>query len=388
MTRLGWQRCTLFVFVFAMIGACGSSNQSPSSAGNAERAADRRLDSALRSFVRRPDGPPGIAVVVQRRAKSPVLHSFGTTTVGSNQPIRLGDHLRIASVSKAFSGAAALAVVASGGLTLSSTVGSILPALPAAWHVVTLGQLLQHTSGVPDFSKSDGFRTALTSSLQTAPAPAELLKFAGDHLSFAPGSKYEYSNSDNVVVALMVQAVRGQGYAEVLSDTVTRAFGLSETTLPADAAMPVPTVHGYALDPPKAPEDVTNVFAAGWTFSSGGIVSTPTDANRFARAYARGDETDRPTHRAQFQFVPGGSEPTGPGENNAGLGIFRYRTRCGVVYGHTGNTAGYTQFIAASRDGARSTSVSINAQITPSTSPDAFRGLRRIFELAVCASAK
>lgn len=392
MTRPSWQRATRFALLLAMLvgvtGACGSSSGSTATTGTAERGADRRLDAALSSFVGRADGPPGIAVVVQRDANAPVMHSFGTAEVGAHRPIRIEDHLRIASVSKAFSGAAALAAVKAGGLALSSTIGSVLPSLPTEWHAVTLRELLQHTSGVPDFSKSKGFGPALTASLQTAPAPAELLKLASTELSFAPGSKYEYSNSDNVIVALMVEAVSGHSYAAELAATVTRPLGLAATTLTTGSAIPTPTVHGYDLDPPKAPEDVTNLFAAGWAFSSGGIVSTPKDTNRFIRAYARGEETDAPTRRAQFRFVSGGSEPTGPGENAAGLGIFRYRTRCGTVYGHTGNTSGYTQFIAASRDGARSTSVSINAKITPSTNEAAFSALRRIFELAVCASLR
>jgi D-alanyl-D-alanine carboxypeptidase len=68
------------------------------------------------------------------------------------------------------------------------------------------------------------------------------------------------------------------------------------------------------------------------------------------------------------------------------LGIFRYRTRCGTVYGHTGNTAGFTQFVAATGNGLRSVVVSINAQITPDSNPERFTQLRHIYRLAVCAA--
>jgi D-alanyl-D-alanine carboxypeptidase len=63
-----------------------------------------------------------------------------------------------------------------------------------------------------------------------------------------------------------------------------------------------------------------------------------------------------------------------------------YQTKCGTVYGHTGNIFGYTQFIAASKSGSRSVVVSINAQITPKDHPARFRELRRIDTLAVCAA--
>lgn len=84
--------------------------------------------------------------------------------------------------------------------------------------------------------------------------------------------------------------------------------------------------------------------------------------------------------------MKGSSEPPGPGTNSAGLAVFRYQTRCGTVFGHTGNTAGFTQFIAASKDGSRSVSVSVNAQITPKSNAKRFRDLRAIFGLAVCAA--
>jgi D-alanyl-D-alanine carboxypeptidase len=161
---------------------------------------------------------------------------------------------------------------------------------------------------------------------------------------------------------------------------------MGRTDLPRGTGLPSPAVHGYAPDPPASPEDVTEVVAAGWSWASGGVTSTPRDMTRFVRGYARGATTDAATRRSQFRFIDGHSEPTGPGVNSAGLGIFRYETKCGTVFGHTGNTLGYTNFIAASRNGGRSATVTINSQVTPKNDPERFPGLRRIFGLAVCAA--
>jgi D-alanyl-D-alanine carboxypeptidase len=350
------------------------------------RAADTALDAALDRFVAQPDGPPGIAVVVQRGA-APVLHSAGTSVVGSTTPIQLDDHLRLASVAKAFSGAVATSVVASGELSLDDTIGEKLPTLPQAWGAVTLGQLLHHTSGIPDFSQSKAFADALTASLLVPPPHVELLSYvASDPLLFEPGSEYHYSNSDNIAVALMVEAATGHTYEEELATRVLDPLGLADTSLPNDAAVPTPLVHGYVVSPPDPPEDVTSVFAAGWTWASGGVVATPADANTFVRGYVAGKTTNATTRAAQFTFVKGSSEPPGPGTNRAGLAVFRYKTPCGTVFGHTGNTAGFTQFIAASNDGSRSVSVSVNAQITPKSNVKRFRDLRAIFGLGVCAA--
>ncbi len=99
--------------------------------------------------------------------------------------------------------------------------------------------------------------------------------------------------------------------------------------------------------------------------ASGGIVSTPADLNSFIRGYVGGRLFGSKTSSQQRQVVEGGSsEPPGPGINAAGLAILRYETRCGTVWGHTGNTPGYAQFMAASPNGNRSVTVSVNTQLT------------------------
>ena len=349
-------------------------------------AASAALDRAIEQLATAPTGPPGVAVIVHRGSELR-LHSAGLAVVAPATRPGLDDHMRLASVSKAFSGAAALALVRDRALSLSDTIGARLPSLPSAWGHVTLAQLLNHTSGLPDFSQSKPFQQALTASLLSAPPPAELLSFvATEPLAFRPGSRYEYSNSDNIVVGLMIEAVSGRSYSAVLQDQVDGPLGLTGTSLPSDATIPSPFMHGYALAPGQPPEDVSEVLAAGWSGASGGIISTPGDADRFIRQYATGATTDRATLAKQFRFVAGNSEPPGPGVNTAGLGIFRYQTSCGTVYGHTGNTPGYTQFVAATRDGSRSATVSVNAQINPSTDPKLFPTLRRVFTAAVCAA--
>lgn len=350
------------------------------------KQADAALNRALQAFVAPEGGPPAITVVVQR-GRRPALHVAGTTEVGAETPPTLDDHTRVASVAKAFSGAAALSAVASGDLKLTSTIGKVRPDLPKAWAKVQLWQLLQHSSGIPDFSQTEAFGQALRASLLEPPPPVELLSFVADQpLSFRPGSKYKYSNSDNIIIGLMVETATKSTYEQALEQRVYDRLGLDETSLPSGATIPTPFIHGYDIAPPAPAEDASEVFAAGWTWASGGIVSTPADANRFVRGYVAGRTTSRAAHKAQMRFRAGHSEPPGPGRNTAGLALFRYQTRCGTVYGHTGNTAGYTQFVAASRDGKRSTSVSVSAQVTPDTNADRFPALRRIFGLAVCAA--
>ena len=100
----------------------------------------------------------------------------------------------------------------------------------------------------------------------------------------------------------------------------------------------------------------------------------------------RGSLTTPAARSAQRRFRAGAaSEPPGPGANAAGLALFRYRTRCGTVFGHTGNTFGYTQFAAADPDGRRSVTVTVSSQISR-RSPGLLRALRRAQAEAVCAA--
>jgi D-alanyl-D-alanine carboxypeptidase len=352
---------------------------------SAGRADDAALGRALARLVRHAYGPPGAAVIVQRGGRS-VLYRAGTANLATGAPIGASDSMRLASVSKAFSGAVALSLVADRRLSLRDTVGQWLRGLPRAWSKVTLRELLQHTSGIPDFTATEAFKKALLESLEKAPAPRVLLSFARKRLKFTPGSRYKYSNSDNIIVALMTEAATRQSYVTELRKIVFAPLGLRHTSLPRGVGIPAPIMHGYDVAPPEQPLDVTHLFAAGWSWASGGIVSTPRDANAFIRAYARCATTSSRIRRAQFRFRPGSSEPPGPGVNSAGLAIFRYQTRCGTMYGHTGNTAGYTQFVAASKNGKRSVVVSVNSRLTPDVDPGRFAELRQIYTLAVCAA--
>lgn len=149
--------------------------------------------------------------------------------------------------------------------------------------------------------------------------------------------------------------------------------------------MPEPYLHGYDVTPPPPPEDVSEILSASGVWASGGIVSTPNDLTRFIRGYAGGALYGRGVVREQRRWIAGASQPAGPGRNSAGLAIFRYKTRCGVVLGHTGNFPGYTQLIAATPDGRRSLTFSTTSQINQSVAPEQLRRLRTIQENFVCA---
>jgi D-alanyl-D-alanine carboxypeptidase len=361
-----------------------SATLTASAGANPAGPADRALDRALERVVDAPGGPPGVISVVHRDGRT-FVHREGVADLMSERRWRAFDHMRLASTSKAYSGAVALSLVRRGRLELDDTVGERLPALPAAWSAVTLRQALHHRSGLPDYTASARWQADINADPTGSVTPPELLAYvASEPLLFSPGSAYNYSNTDSIVVGLMAEAATGRSYERLLRSLVYSPLALSETSLPSGPRLPRPFAHGYDLDP--SPEDVSERISPGsWTWASGGIQSTALELDRFMRGYVSGRLSGRALRRQQRDWVEGGSEPTGPGTNSAGLALFRYRMRCGTVYGHTGNFPGYTQFAAASSDGRRSATVSANARLTQHAG-GAFRPLRRAFERAACAA--
>ncbi len=374
---MGARRWTVGVLGIALASAALPA------AASASAARDARVRADLLRLVGAPAGPPGAIVTLHRHGRDTVL-TAGVADVRTGRAPRATDHMRIASVAKAFSGAIALQLVRDGRLALDDTIARRRPDLPAAWGRVTLRQLLDHTSGLPDYTASDGFRRQF----QTAPAafvsPARIITWvARKRLEFTPGSRYAYSNTDNIVVGLIAERVTGRSYRRLLRTRVLRPLGLRATSFPATVRLPRPFLHGYVTEAGSEPQDVSESLSPSGAWASGAIVSTPLDLGAFVRVYASGRLFGARLRREQRRFVAGGaSSPPGPGANAAGLALFRYRSRCGTVYGHTGNFPGYVQWAAATGDGRRSVTSTLNI---PAPSGALLARLRAMQADAVCA---
>ncbi len=352
-----------------------------SSASAAPTPADVQRD--LERLVDAPEGPPGAIATMYRDGRLTVLRA-GQADVKRKRAPRPTDHMRIASVAKAFSGAVALNLVRAGKLSLDDTIAQRLTGMPAAWGSVTVRQLLNHTSGLPDYTQSKSFAKQANEDPRGYVSPQTIISWVRtDALEFKPGSSYEYSNTDNIVVGLIVEAVSDETYSDALDQIVFGPARLSQTSLPSKAALPNPFIHGYFVAPGEKPEDVSTLLSPSGAWASGAIVSTPRDLNTFIRSYLGLEFFDRAQQREQMTFVPGGeSSPPGPGKNSAGLALFRYRTKCGTVYGHTGNFPGYVQFAAATADGRRAVTTSFSI---PAPQGKLLAQMRNLQTTAVCA---
>ncbi len=347
-------------------------------AGAATTNAD--VQRGLERIVAGRGGPPAAIATLYRGGRLTVLRAGRADRLP-----RATDHMRIASVTKAYSGAIALQLVREGRLGVDDTIGQHLPDMPSAWADVTVRQLLGHTSGLPDYTRSDGFADQLGTAPRGFVSPSGIIDWVrGDGLVFPPGSRYAYSNTDNIVIGLIARAIAGTSYRTLLDRIVFRPARLRDTSFPTRRIkLPRPFIRGYVVEPGEGDTDVTTFLSPSGAWASGAIVSTPADLNAFVRAYLGLRFFDAAQQLEQMRFVAGGeSSPPGPGRNAAGLALFRYQTRCGTVYGHTGNFPGYVQFAAATANGRRAVTTTLNI---PAPTGRLLTRLRRLQATAVCA---
>ncbi len=366
----------------AAIALLATALFAPAAPAKFRGAPNSKLQRSLEGLVSAKAGPPGVAALVDRGRHTEFL-SAGVVDVGGNRAPGPFEHFRIASVAKAFN--AYLAVkLAGSGLSLNTTLGQSIPGVLPAAEAVTMRQLLQHTSGLADYIRAPTFVEQLLADPARYFSPLQLTEFVRDEpLEFAPESKYHYSDTDNIAAGLMEEKASGLPYEQLLAKRVFAPLKMRDSSLPRTVRMPRPYLHGYDIEPGKKPDDVSELINPAGAWASGGIVSTPLDLKRFVATYV--PTVLRATRQEGIAFRPGSSSPPGPGKNSAGIGIFRYVTGCGTVYGHTGSFPGYRIFLAASANGQRSVVFVASSQIVPgSGDPKVAAAITKAQARAVC----
>jgi len=246
-------------------------------------------------------------------------------------PIAPRASFRIGSVTKSFLATAGLAAVGEGRLALDDTLArrlpGVLPRLDEGG--ITVRMLPDHTSGVPDPSPRLLAHPGLFG--DGAVTPADLVAKARALPPVAPpGKEFSYSNADYWLLAMILKRATGQSYTEQVEARVLRPLGLTHTVLPADTtSLPSPFMHGYTPRPGKAPLDVS-AFNSSWGSSSGGMVSTTGDLDRFASALLDGRLLAPEELAAMKRGVRVPANPMGV--SVYGLGLTTLRLPCGATF--------------------------------------------------------
>lgn len=256
---------------------------------------------------------------------------FGFADRAKKTPVLADTRFRIGSVTKPFTATLVLALEEKGKLGLADGVRKHLPDLPAAWDAVTLEHLLSHTSGIASYTDDK----KLMDRRDKKHAPAEVLAAVRDKpLSFEPGSRFAYSNTNYFLLGLVVEKVSGASYADALAKHVLGPAKLTKTSLVddptgADAAV------GYSLD--EAGRLVTaRPIDMSVPFSAGALRSTADDLLRFDRALA-GDAVLSASSKQKLWS---------PRKDGYALGFTIGRVGDLEVQSHGGGIDGFTAYFA------------------------------------------
>ncbi|WP_049656041.1 serine hydrolase domain-containing protein [Kitasatospora sp. MY 5-36] len=325
----------------AAVGASAPSAMAAPAAAPATSAAasSDAVQQGLNALVRTDGMPAALATVRDGRGRTrDYTAGVGDLATGAKVPV--DGQVRIGSNTKTFTAVVVLQLVGEGKVDLDASVDTYLPGLVRGegidGHGITVRQLLQHTSGLPDYEGLLEESTLRTRYFE----PRELLDMAlGQKPAFAPGEKFGYSSTNYVLAGLIVQRVTGRPIAEEIDRRIIRRIGLRHTYFPAVGDRTIREAHpkGYRRDSADAPlADFTELDpSAAW--AAGQMISTNSDLNRFFTELLVPDRLLPAAQLAQMRTTV----PVGDGMA-AGLGIFSRTLTCGGVYwGHGGDIPGY-----------------------------------------------
>ncbi len=306
---------------------------------------------------------PG-AVMLLRTPAGEFSFSYGVDSLGGDRPVSPGEHIRIGSVTKTWTGAVILQLVQEGRMKLTDPVSKYRPDVPNGDNI-TIEQMLSMRSGLYNYSESYELNLALDSTPKRVWTPEELVAIALPlPVYFAPGEGYHYSNTNTVLLGLIAEKLEGSPLAEVIQKRILGPLGLAQSSFPSSDStdLPVPHPRGYmymdnllTLASAKLPADLIARAQAGtllpndytnsnpsWTWAAGQGISTIGDLASWAEAIT-GGKVLNPEMQKIWLDSP---RPVAAGDAGGalyGLGLAKF----GNLYGHTGELPGFNTFMGS-----------------------------------------
>lgn len=276
------------VALAASLAVAGTAGAQPTATASASRPADRAtLAAVVDSLVRAEIDAKRVAAVsvaVLRGSDTLVLRAWGMADVEDGTPATPTTVYRIGSITKQFTAALVMQLVDSGRLSLDDDVRRWVPAAPTQGRVVTVRQLLNHTSGIRSYTGL-GPRWLSKNRLDME-ADSIVALVATDSLDFEPGTQFRYNNTGYVLLGSLLEKVTGTPYATLLETRLFRPLALEQTYY-CDTRRIIPQrADGYGV----SPEGLVNAAFLSMTqpFSAGSLCSTVVDLVRWQRALAGG----------------------------------------------------------------------------------------------------
>jgi D-alanyl-D-alanine carboxypeptidase len=284
----------------ALLGAAGTLSLSPTSAsasqpGQSSAALGTALRGDLSRYLTSRRTAEHISAVSLRvtfaSSRPPISLATGTTRYDGGQPVPAGALWQIGSNTKAFTAVILLQLEAEGKLSISDPIGTWLPQYPA-WRHITVRQLLDMTSRIPDYLYQPAFATAFAANQYTRFSAARLVSYVVG-LPLGPAG-YHYTNTGYILAQMIIQKVTHDSYADQLMKRIVTPLRLPTTclapyTCPAGDAARVPVGYFYiAGGPPSLIGKAVSPLGLTWAQAAGGIVSSLADMTTWDRDLYQG----------------------------------------------------------------------------------------------------
>ena len=333
-----------------------SETPSPVATGSASSTEKEQVLSATQSLV--DGGYPAALTAVRDKDGNTIGAAAGVGNLETGEAPPLDGEVRIGSNTKTFVAVVILQLVQEGKITLDEPIETYLPGLLHGEGIdgtkITVRQLLQHTSGLPEYTDTVPGETDIFQIRDNYYSTRDLLDVAlSKPAAFEPGSQFKYTNTNYIVLSLLAEKVTHRPLAEQITKRITEPLGLNHTYYPNPGEEEIRGTHphGYHRNSQGELEDITrkDPSEAG---GAGAMISTPSELGTFIQATFNGTLLNQDSIAEMKKTVD-----TGRPNRGYGLGIFSMSLSCGgEAWGHTGGFPGYTTQNMVGPDG---TSVTI-----------------------------
>ncbi|MER6776168.1 MULTISPECIES: serine hydrolase domain-containing protein [unclassified Streptomyces] len=323
--------------VAVLLAALCAGTGSASVRTDFDPATVRKLDAAITEVMKQ-TGMPGLNIGLWMPGRGVYEKSFGIADRQTGTPMKADLHSRIGSVTKTFTVTGLLQLVDQGEVGLDDPISRYVSGVPGG-DSITLRQLADMRSGLFDYTTDEKWLDGLRADPHRTYTPRQLVDVAFGHPpNSKPGAKWEYSNTNTVLLGMLVEKVSGQSLADYLREHVFAPLKLNSTSLPGDSAMPDPHAHGYTDFTPKGTvADATN-WNPSWAWAAGAVISDLDDLHAWAPALADGRLLTPKTQAERLRTLPIGAVPGA----SYGLGILDFNG----WLGHNGELPGYETIAA------------------------------------------
>jgi len=321
----------LVAFLLPLTGRAARGDDSPDTPFPEARrtAIEKALDRSFGATK-----APGVVVGIWVPGEGSYVGTRGVADLDTRQPMRSDDSFRVGSITKTFTATALLILADAKKLGLDDRVSKYTPWVPNGDHI-TLRMLANMTSGLHSYTEVDSWVDTAFADIGRVWTPRQLVDVGiGQPPDFPPGKGWHYSNTNYVLLGMLLEQVTGKKIAQVFADKIFRPLALTHTVWPTSSAMPAPYAHGITvqtLDHKQA--DATNRNPS-WAFTAGALISTLADLRTWVVSYTTGSLISPAMQKERLTWV---TMPPMTPEHAYGIGI---AINHGWL-GHTGELPGY-----------------------------------------------